>query len=141
MGDDLNVLDSNGRVLVNVNHPNEDPSIYLLPFISRHVKPHQIGGIRFIYDNIVESLGRVKIKDTGFGCILAHAMGLGKTLQTISFIEIFLRCKSELLVTKSPKSEKKIKDEKGRRNSKDEKQEEEEEKPRVLCIVPINTIQ
>lgn len=44
----------------------------------------------------------------GFGCILAHSMGLGKTLQVICFIDVFLR------FTKASK---------------------------VLCIVPMNTIQ
>lgn len=108
MNDDLNVADQNGQVLVNVNHPTEDVDIYLNPFIGRNIKSHQIGGIRFMYDNIVESLTRIKDKSVGFGCILAHAMGLGKTLQIVSFVEIFLRCTCA---------------------------------KRVLCIVPINTIQ
>ena len=91
-----------------MNHPVEDADVCLLPYIAKSAKTHQIGGIRFMYDNIVESLSRIQIKNTGFGCILAHAMGLGKTFQVISFIEVFLRCTCA---------------------------------DRVLCIVPINTIQ
>ena len=67
----------------------------------------QIGGIRFLYDNLVETLNCYKIS-SGFGCILAHSMGLGKTLQVVSFIDIFLRYTTD---------------------------------KKVLCIVPINTIQ
>jgi len=50
----------------------------------------KIGGIRFLYDNLIESLERYKTS-SGFGCILAHSMGLGKTLQIISFIDILLK--------------------------------------------------
>ena len=108
MNDELNKPDMNGQVLINVNHPSEDADVNLLPYLAKNVKTHQIGGIRFMYDNIVESLTRIQNKTSGFGCILAHAMGLGKTFQVISFIELFLRCTCA---------------------------------QRVLCIVPINTIQ
>uniref|UniRef100_S4R9C0 RAD54 like 2 n=1 Tax=Petromyzon marinus TaxID=7757 RepID=S4R9C0_PETMA len=50
----------------------------------------QIGGIRFLYDNLVESQERYSTT-SGFGCILAHSMGLGKTLQLISFIDVLFR--------------------------------------------------
>ncbi|XP_068170977.1 helicase ARIP4 [Antennarius striatus] len=90
VNDALNLPDAQGRVLVNINHPAEEKDLYLAPQLAKAVKPHQIGGIRFLYDNLVESLERYKTS-SGFGCILAHSMGLGKTLQVISFIDILLR--------------------------------------------------
>nr|XP_023676773.1 helicase ARIP4 isoform X2 [Paramormyrops kingsleyae] len=90
VNDALNQPDADGRVLVNINHPSNERDLYLAPQIARVVKPHQIGGIRFLYDNLVESLERYRTS-SGFGCILAHSMGLGKTLQVISFVDILLR--------------------------------------------------
>merc|ERR1712223_2162738 len=95
------------KVLVNLAHPSNEPDIFLPPQIQRVIKPHQIGGIRFLYDNLIESIGRFK-SSQGFGCILAHAMGLGKTLQVVTFCDLFLRYTTS---------------------------------KRILCIVPINTIQ
>lgn len=51
------------------------------PFISRHLRPHQKEGVRFLYECIMG------IKDFGgTGAILADEMGLGKTLTVISLI-------------------------------------------------------
>ncbi|XP_017875350.1 uncharacterized protein LOC108622159 isoform X2 [Ceratina calcarata] len=91
--DRYNIPDEHGRVLINVGHPETEPDVYLAPQVARIIKPHQIGGIRFLYDNIVESIERYKTS-SGFGCILAHSMGLGKTLQVASFCDIFFRCTS-----------------------------------------------
>lgn len=88
--DHLNQPDSEGRVLVNVGHPSKESDIFLAPQLARAVKPHQIGGIRFLYDNVVESLEQFSVSP-GFGCILAHSMGLGKTFQVCAFSEVFLR--------------------------------------------------
>ncbi|XP_034183162.2 uncharacterized protein LOC117605678 isoform X1 [Osmia lignaria lignaria] len=89
--DRYNIPDEHGRVLINVGHPETEPDVYLAPQVARIIKPHQIGGIRFLFDNIVESIERYKTS-SGFGCILAHSMGLGKTLQVASFCDIFFRC-------------------------------------------------
>ncbi|XP_039483886.1 helicase ARIP4 isoform X1 [Drosophila santomea] len=88
--DIYNVPDENGQVVVNMAHPEGEETLYLAPQIAKVIKPHQIGGVRFLYDNIIESTRRYN-KSSGFGCILAHSMGLGKTLQVVSFCDIFLR--------------------------------------------------
>ncbi|XP_044727054.1 uncharacterized protein LOC123290790 isoform X2 [Chrysoperla carnea] len=88
--DAYNVPDEQGRVLINVGHPENEADIFLAPQIARVIKPHQIGGVRFLFDNVIESVERFNTS-TGFGCILAHSMGLGKTLQVVCFSDIFLR--------------------------------------------------
>lgn len=89
--DRYNIPDEHGRVLINVGHPETEPDVFLAPQVARIIKPHQIGGIRFLFDNIIETIERYKTS-SGFGCILAHSMGLGKTLQVASFCDIFFRC-------------------------------------------------
>lgn len=90
INDDFNCPDDKGRVLVNVGHPADDPDVFLSPQMAKSIKPHQIGGVRFLYDNLVESVPRFNTSQ-GFGCVLAHSMGLGKTIQVIAFVDIFLR--------------------------------------------------
>ncbi|KAL1497297.1 hypothetical protein ABEB36_008285 [Hypothenemus hampei] len=88
--DVFNQPDEQGRVLVNVGHSEDDPDVFVAPQIAKIIKPHQIGGVRFLYDNIVETITRFD-SSAGFGCILAHSMGLGKTLQIVTFSDVFLR--------------------------------------------------
>ncbi|XP_053988590.1 transcriptional regulator ATRX homolog isoform X1 [Hylaeus volcanicus] len=55
----------------------------------KRLKPHQAKGIKFMWDACFESLERMKTS-SGSGCIIAHCMGLGKTLQVIALIHTLL---------------------------------------------------
>ena len=51
------------------------------PGIVKLLKKHQIDGVKFMYDSCYGSVEHIKKPSSGSGCILAHCMGLGKTLQ------------------------------------------------------------
>jgi hypothetical protein len=68
------------RVGVSNNDPEhqavsfEQPTIFLHPHIGRRVKSHQLSGIQFMWRELIQNEKRD-------GCLLAHTMGLGKTMQ------------------------------------------------------------
>ena len=62
--------------------------------IARRLKEHQNGGVKFMYANMVERVDRANSSE-GQGCILAHCMGLGKTIQTLSFLQAVM-CSKDL---------------------------------------------
>ncbi|EED18212.1 SNF2 family helicase/ATPase, putative [Talaromyces stipitatus ATCC 10500] len=57
----------------------EQPTIFLHPQIGGRVKPHQLAGIQFMWRELIQNEKRD-------GCLLAHTMGLGKTMQVISLL-------------------------------------------------------
>jgi SNF2 family DNA or RNA helicase len=57
----------------------KEPIIYLDPKIGGKVKAHQVDGIRFMWRELMTD-------KKGQGCLLAHTMGLGKTMQVISLL-------------------------------------------------------
>ncbi|KAL7716675.1 DNA repair and recombination protein RAD54B [Entamoeba marina] len=72
-------------VLYDSNNPfayvldsEHQPVVLIDPYIGKYLRPHQIEGVKFMYNCIT--------RKGSCGCILADEMGLGKTLQTITLI-------------------------------------------------------
>ncbi len=54
--------------------------------ICKNLKPHQARGIKFMWEAVFETKKDVENDRVPGGAILAHCMGLGKTLQTIGLV-------------------------------------------------------
>ncbi|KAJ2450023.1 carbamoyl-phosphate synthase (glutamine-hydrolyzing) cpa2 [Coemansia sp. RSA 2336] len=88
------VNDIGTRVIINEGHSDEQQDVYIPGFIGGQLKEHQVSGVQFMWKNIVmlsnhstcaESEGLMQ-----HGCVLAHSMGLGKTLQAIALVYTLL---------------------------------------------------
>ncbi|KAJ3283130.1 hypothetical protein HK104_010546 [Borealophlyctis nickersoniae] len=81
------------RIIVNLGHEDSEQTIYIKEAVATWLKDHQIEGIRFMWRNII--MIKHDTHDGGAmrhaGCVLAHAMGLGKTLQVIVFVSTLLK--------------------------------------------------
>ncbi|KAI9208840.1 P-loop containing nucleoside triphosphate hydrolase protein [Polychytrium aggregatum] len=64
----------------------QEVHVVIDPKIARVLRPHQIEGVRFLY----ECTTGMKVAGA-FGCIMADEMGLGKTLQCITLLWTLLR--------------------------------------------------
>ncbi|KAK4433133.1 protein CHROMATIN REMODELING 20 [Sesamum alatum] len=96
--------DISSGYIVNVVREEGEEAVRIPPSISMKLKLHQIAGIRFMWENIIQSVRKVRSGDKGLGCILAHTMGLGKTFQVIAFLYTAMRSvdlglKTALIVT------------------------------------------
>ncbi|KAM0281349.1 hypothetical protein ACHAQH_003617 [Verticillium albo-atrum] len=67
------------RLIINVSKRGDDDKdfVYVNDEIAKRIKDHQIEGVRFMWNQVV--MGKQ-------GCLLAHTMGLGKTMQIITLL-------------------------------------------------------
>lgn len=73
---------SRTSIIINPAKVEEDfEPIFIPPKISEQMKAHQIVGVRFMWREIT-----AQEEDGVQGCLLAHTMGLGKTMQTIALL-------------------------------------------------------
>ena len=89
---DFYTREKDGRVVytrICFEKKGEDDLVCMHEDLANNLKPHQVEGVQFLWDCTVESSSRAK-ETKGSGAILAHCMGLGKTLQVISFIHTML---------------------------------------------------
>lgn len=64
------------RLIINESKLDGQGLIYVHEHIAPRIKDHQIDGVRFMWDQVTR----------GTGCLLAHTMGLGKTMQVITLL-------------------------------------------------------
>ncbi|XP_007428736.1 transcriptional regulator ATRX [Python bivittatus] len=79
------------KLVLDEDEETKEPLVQVHRNIVTKLKPHQVDGVQFMWDCCCESVKKTK-KSAGSGCILAHCMGLGKTLQVVSFLHTILLC-------------------------------------------------
>lgn len=76
------------KIVLDFDENTEKELLTVHKDLVKHLKPHQAAGIKFMWDACFESLERAR--KVGSGCILAHCMGLGKTLQVVTLTHTLL---------------------------------------------------
>ncbi|OHF00130.1 SNF2 super family protein [Colletotrichum orchidophilum] len=88
------------RLIINETKEDDEGLIYVNGEIGQRIKDHQIEGVRFLWNQIVYD---AKVRQ---GCLLAHTMGLGKTMQVITLLVAIAeaaRSKDESIRSQIPK--------------------------------------
>ena len=75
-----NMSANTDQIIVNTAKEDEHDFIYLNPHIGSRIKKHQVEGLQFMWREVVNAGLGLKRSEMQ-GCLLAHTMGLGKTMQ------------------------------------------------------------
>ena len=70
---------SHRDVIINLSKHDSQGIINVNDRIARRIKSHQLEGVRFMWNQVVTNEAKQ-------GCLLAHTMGLGKTMQVITLL-------------------------------------------------------
>ncbi|CAK7213795.1 hypothetical protein SCUCBS95973_001920 [Sporothrix curviconia] len=74
-------LSSNkARLIINEAKDKNHGFVYVNSWIGQNIRDHQIDGVRFMWNQIIAP------PESRQGCLLAHTMGLGKTMQVITLL-------------------------------------------------------
>ncbi|XP_034461776.1 transcriptional regulator ATRX-like [Hippoglossus hippoglossus] len=77
------------KLVLDQDEETKEPLVQVHRNLVTRLKPHQVDGVQFIWDSCCESVKKAN-SSPGSGCILAHCMGLGKTLQVVTFLHTVL---------------------------------------------------
>ncbi|KAF6198851.1 hypothetical protein GE061_006874 [Apolygus lucorum] len=77
------------ELVLDFNPKTKEKIVTVDPTLVKKLKPHQAEGIKFMWDSCFETMKMAQSK-SGSGCILAHCMGLGKSLQVVTLIHTLL---------------------------------------------------